>query len=167
MDTADGSPTRNLQLSHRDMFGCARRGSETRPSVYSSVTLPESPAPSTSNDSGAGYNNGSLQYGPIAEKSTGQNLFIFRVRIDKRLGYADTKFHVYNLCCSFIRVLSGCYRSEWHIQDGGQLLKKTAPFLPAIGIVHKSETSTATKFEMARPIFPRKCFLLFLALCDL
>ena len=34
-------------------------------------------------------------------------------------------------------------------------------------IAHKSETSTATKFEMARPIFPRKCFLLFLALCDL
>ena len=56
-------------------------------------------------------------------------------------------------------------RSEWHIQDGGQLLKKTVPFLPAIA--HKSETSTPTKFEMARPIFPWKCFLLFLALCDL
>ena len=27
--------------------------------------------------------------------------------------------------------------------------------------------STATKFEMARPIFPRKSFLLVLALCDL
>ena len=28
-------------------------------------------------------------------------------------------------------------------------------------------SGTATKFEMARPISPRKCFLLFLALCDL
>ena len=28
--------------------------------------------------------------------STGQNLFIFRVRIDKRLGYAGFKFHVSN-----------------------------------------------------------------------
>ena len=37
-------------------------------------------------------------------------------------------------------------RSEWHIQDGGQLLKKTVPFSPAIA--HKSETSTATKIEM-------------------
>ena len=27
--------------------------------------------------------------------------------------------------------------------------------------------STATKFEMGRPISPRKCFFLFLALCDL
>ena len=32
----------------------------------------------------------------------------------------------------------------------GQLLKKTVPFLPAIA--HTSETSTATKFEMARPM---------------
>ena len=39
------------------------------------------------------------------------------------------------------------------------------PFLPAIA--HESETSTATKFEMARPIFPWKYFLLFLALCNL
>ena len=37
-------------------------------------------------------------------------------------------------------------RSEWHIPDGGQLLSKTVPFLPAIA--HKSETSTATKFEL-------------------
>ena len=28
-------------------------------------------------------------------------------------------------------------RSEWHIQDGGQLLSKTVPFLPAIA--HKPE----------------------------
>ena len=56
-------------------------------------------------------------------------------------------------------------RSEWRSQDGSQLLSKTVPSLPAIA--HKSETSTATKFEMARPISPRKCFLLFLALCDL
>ena len=66
--------------------------------------------------------------------------------------------------------------------------QKTVPFLPAISwnstrkigridasdfpggipaLAHKSETSTATKFEMARPIFPRKCFLLVLALHDL
>ena len=44
------------------MFGYIRRGSETRPSVYSSVTLPANPAPSTSNDSGAGYHNGSLHF---------------------------------------------------------------------------------------------------------
>ena len=50
-------------------------------------------------------------------------------------------------------------RSKWHIQDGGQLLKKTVPFLPAIA--HKSETSTATKFEMARPIFPGSVFFYF------
>ena len=36
--------------------------------------------------------------------------------------------------------------AKWHIQDGGQL-SKTVPSLPAIA--HKSETSTATKFEMA------------------
>ena len=52
-------------------------------------------------------------------------------------------------------------RSEWHIQDGGQL-SKIVPSLPAIA--HKFQTSTATKFEMSRLIFPRKCFLLFLAL---
>ena len=62
MDTADGSPIRNQQLSYLDMFGYSRRGSETRPSVYSSVTLPVNPTPSTSNDSGAGYHNGTLQY---------------------------------------------------------------------------------------------------------
>ena len=44
------------------MFGYTRRGSETRPSVCSSVTLPASPAPSTSNDSGVGYHNGRLQW---------------------------------------------------------------------------------------------------------
>ena len=60
-------------------------------------------------------------------------------------------------------------RSEWHIQDGSQLLKKTVPFLPAI--THKSIKSrsrpTATKFQMARPIVPEKGSVLFLALCDL
>ena len=56
-------------------------------------------------------------------------------------------------------------RSEWNIQDGGKLLSKIVSFLPAIA--HKSETSTATKFKMAWPIFRRKCFLLFLALYDL
>ena len=59
----DGSPTSNPQLSYLDMFGYTRRGSETRPSVCSSVTLPASPAPSTSNDSGVGYHNGRLHFG--------------------------------------------------------------------------------------------------------
>ena len=63
MDTADGSPIRNQQLSYLDMFGYIRRGSETRPSVYSSVMLPANPTPSTSNDSGAGYHNGTLHFG--------------------------------------------------------------------------------------------------------
>ena len=63
MDTADGSPIRNQQLSYLDMFGYIRRGSETRPSVYSSVTLPANPTPSTSNDSGVGYHNGTLHFG--------------------------------------------------------------------------------------------------------
>ena len=63
MDTADGSPTSNPQLSYLDMFGYTRRGSKTRPSVCSSVTLPVNPAPSTSSGSGVGYNNGTLHFG--------------------------------------------------------------------------------------------------------
>ena len=58
VDAADGSPIRNQQLSYVDMFGYIRRDSETRPSGYSSVTLPTNPAPSS--DSGVGYTNGTL-----------------------------------------------------------------------------------------------------------
>ena len=61
VDTANGSPTSDSQLSHRDMFGYLRHGSETRPSVYSGVTPPENPTPSTSTDSEVGYMNGALQ----------------------------------------------------------------------------------------------------------
>ena len=61
VDAADGFPIRNQQLSYIDMFGYIRRDSETRPSGYSSVTLPTNPAPSY--DSGVGYTNGTLHFG--------------------------------------------------------------------------------------------------------
>ena len=63
MDAADGSPIRNQQLSYIDMFGYIRRDSETRPSGYSSVTLPTNPAPSY--DSGVGYTNSTLHFGLV------------------------------------------------------------------------------------------------------
>ena len=71
----DGSPIRNQQLSYIDMFGYIRRDSETRPSGYSSVTLPTNPAPSY--DSGVGYTNSTLHFGDhdgFDSKKDGTNL---------------------------------------------------------------------------------------------
>ena len=61
VDTEDGSLASDAQLSHCDMFRYPRLGTETRPSVDSSVTLPTNPAPSY--DSGVGYTNGTLHFG--------------------------------------------------------------------------------------------------------